>query len=401
MNVRGVGRRPDAAAPGRFHRSSPWRNCSRRGRRRILAAVDLAAALGGDRAPRPGTYSFSFQESIVDARLAGPPCTGSFAAHPRLRPRPSPAGTAAVRTAAGGHTAGSFAMLDLVAPSPARFVQSSMVARYRGCGRRAARLLDGGVRAARHLGGARHPPVAAGARRLLGGGRGAPGPARIARPDRIRLKLGSTRSRRQPRRRHLRAVNQVSGTIEDATPPALTVTTAGAPTAAARTSRGRPPTGRPARAPSRVRVAGPGGFAVAPSGWEGAAAPNRACIAGQFITGCQHVGRPRRGRHAARRHRALRGHRDGDRRGRQRHRPHVAMARVAPPTVLAAPALTGVAQVGRTLDPRRRRLRQRADRDRVQLLAPAGRRSHPVRAAGADPSYTVVRADHGSRHRRP
>ena len=94
---------------------------------------------GGDRRrpARAGTYTFSFQESIVDARLAGPAVHGTFAAVRDTSTAIAGWHGPRVRTTAGGHTAGSFAMLDLLAPSPARFVQSSVVVRYRGCSKEA------------------------------------------------------------------------------------------------------------------------------------------------------------------------------------------------------------------------------------------------------------------------
>ena len=36
-----------------------------------------------------------------------------------------------------------------------------------------------------------------------------------------------------------------------------------------------------------VRITGPAGFALAAAGFEGSATPNRGCLAGQFISGCQ------------------------------------------------------------------------------------------------------------------
>ena len=100
-----------------------------------------------------------------------------------------------MRTTAGGHTAGSFAMLDLVAPSPARFVQSSIVVRYRGCAKEA----DAGfwmevsvlVGQSEALGTRRTLPPFDGCTEVAAEH---PGSATIARPDRIRFKLGSTKT---------------------------------------------------------------------------------------------------------------------------------------------------------------------------------------------------------------
>src|SRR4051794_20178812 len=103
------------------------------GRRRVLTAVTLTLALAAP--AQAGTYSFSFQESIVDARLTGPAVHGTFAAGRDYADAVAGWHGPRLRTIAGGHTAGACAMLDLVAPPPAGFVRSARVVRSRGWGR--------------------------------------------------------------------------------------------------------------------------------------------------------------------------------------------------------------------------------------------------------------------------
>src|SRR3954469_22464793 len=104
-----------------------------RGRRRILTAVALAILLAPP--ARAGTYSFSFQESIADARLAGPAVAGPVAAGRDYSDAVAGWHGPRLRTVTGGHTAGAFAMLDLAAPSPARCGEAPRVVRSRGCGK--------------------------------------------------------------------------------------------------------------------------------------------------------------------------------------------------------------------------------------------------------------------------
>src|SRR5215470_17868734 len=104
-----------------------------RGRRPALCAVALLLAAVAP--AEAGTYTFSFQEATVDARLGGPAVHGTFAAGRDYVATVAGWHGPRLRTVSGGHGAGSFAMLDLVAPSPAKFLQSSLVIRYRGCAR--------------------------------------------------------------------------------------------------------------------------------------------------------------------------------------------------------------------------------------------------------------------------
>ncbi len=365
-----------------------------RGRRRILAAVALTVALAAP--AQAGTYSFSFQESIVDARLAGPAVHGTFAAGRDYADAVAGWHGPRLRTVAGGHTAGAFAMLDLAAPSPARFVQSSLVVRYRGCGKESggfwmeASVLLGTSEA---LGTRRSLPAPPGCVEVAAE---RPGAGTLTRPDRIRLKLGSTRADASHVSGTSVLVNQVSGTIEDTTAPALTVTAAGAPTTAARTVSWTAADGQAGPRTVAVRVTGPGGFAAALVGWEGAATPNRACLAGQFITGCQ----TSVARAAAVTLPAVTGTYSAtvtatDGAGNATVRT-VALERVAPPTVLAAPALTGVAQVGRTLTLTGGGFGNGPTATAFAFWRRQGSVITLVRAANADPTYTVVRADHGA-----
>src|SRR6478752_3939392 len=202
-----------------------------RGRRPAVLAVALLLAVAAP--ARAGTYTFSFQEGTVDARLAGPAVHGTFAAGRDYVAAVAGWHGPRLRTATGGHGAGSFAMLDLVAPSPAKFVQSSLVVRYRGCGRETGGFwMEASV-----LAGASEAP---GPRRALPAPPYCvevpgehPGAGTIARPDRIRFKLGSTLADASHVSGTGLVVNQISGTIEDTAAPGLTVTATGAATVAA------------------------------------------------------------------------------------------------------------------------------------------------------------------------
>src|SRR5690349_16867430 len=158
-----------------------------RGRRLARLAVTVLALVLAATPARAGTYTFSFQASIVDARLAGPAVHGTFAAGRDYSSAVAGWHGPRLRTVTGGHGAGAFAMLDLVAPSPARFVQSSVVVRYRGCGRESAGFwMEASVLAgtSEALGTRRALPAPPSCTEVAAEH---PGSGTIARPDRIRV----------------------------------------------------------------------------------------------------------------------------------------------------------------------------------------------------------------------
>ena len=288
----------------------------------VLVASLIAAAAAVTAPARAGTYTFSFQESIVDDRLDGPLVHGSFAALRDTSVTIAGWHGPRVRTTAGGHTAGSFAMLDLVAPSPARFVQSSILARYRGCSKEA----DAGfwmevsvlVGQSEALGTRRTLPAPDACTEVPGEH---PGSATIARPDRVRFKLGSTEDRRRPRRRHLRA--DQPDQRHHRGPDRAHRDSAGrdrCDTAAARTISWSAADGQAGPRLVTLRVTGPNGFVVVPAGWTGSATPNRACISGQWQSGLRHEHVRRRVGRPPGHHRHLHRDCDGHRRRRQRRR---------------------------------------------------------------------------------
>jgi hypothetical protein len=255
----------------------------------VLVASVLVAAAAVTAPARAGTYTFSFQESIVDDRLDGPLVHGSFAAGRGNSVTVAGWHGPYVRTTVGGHTAGSFAMLDLIAPSPAKFVQSSIIPRYRGCAKEAN---AGFWMEVSVLVGQSEAP---GTRRTLPAPDACtevpaehPGSTTIARPDRVRFKLGSTSADASHVVGTSLLINQISGTIEDVTAPTVTsLTTAGAATAAARTIAWSVVDGQAGPRGVTLRVTGPNGFVAVPAGWSGTAGPNRACLSGQWASGCR------------------------------------------------------------------------------------------------------------------
>ena len=360
------------------------------------AVLALAAIAVGP--ARAGTYTFSFQESIVDARLQGPAVHGTFAAVRDTSTAIAGWHGPRVRTTAGGHTAGSFAMLDLLAPSPARFVQSSVVVRYRGCSKEA----DAGfwVEASAILG----QSEALGTRRTLPPFDGCtevaaehPGSATIARPDRIRFKLGSTKTDAGHAAGTSLLINQITGTIEDLTAPAVTALTAtGTTTGAARVVSWSAADGQAGPRSVTLRVTGPNGFVLVPAGWTGTAAPNRACLAGQYLSGCQTTVSGA----AAVTLPAVTGTyavavtvTDGA--GNVAVRA-LEVARVAAPTVASAPTIGGVAQVGQTLTLAGGTFGNGPTALTYSFYRLARGALTPVQTAGASRSYVVGRADHGS-----
>ena len=347
---------------------------------------------------RAGTYTFSFQESIVDDRLAGPAVHGTFAALRDTSVAIAGWHGPRVRTTAGGHTAGSFAMLDLLAPSPAKFVQSSVVVRYRGCSKEA----DGGfwVEVSAIVG----QSEALGTRRTLPPFDGCtevaaehPGSSTIARPDRIRFKLGSTKTDSSHAAGTSLLINQITGTIEDVTAPTVTAMAAtGTSTGAARVVTWSAADGQAGPRSVTLRVTGPNGFVLAPAGWTGTAAPNRACIAGQYLSGCQttvsgaaSIALPA----VTGTYTATTTVTDGA--GNVAVRT-LDMARVAAPTVASAPSIGGVAQVGQTLTLAGGTFGNGPTAITYSFYRRAGGILTPVQTAGASRSYVVGRADYGS-----
>jgi len=363
------------------------------GRRPALLAVALLLAVAAP--ARAGTYTFSFQEGTVDARLAGPAVHGTFAADRDYVATVAGWHGPRLRTAAGGHGAGSFAMLDLVAPSPAKFVQSSLVVRFRGCGRESGGFwMEASV-----LTGASEAP---GTRRALPAPPYCievpgehPGSGTIARPDRIRFKLGSTRTDASHVSGTGVVVNQISGTIDDPAAPVLTVSASGAATAAARTLSYTAEDRQAGPRTVTVRVTGPGGFASAPAGFTGSATANHACLAGQFLSGCQTavtrsvgVALPA----VTGTYTATVTATDGA--GNVTVRT-IELPRVAAPTVVAAPALTGTAQVGRTLTLAGGAFGNVPTTVTAAFLRVRDGVVTTVRAAGPGRTYVVTRADAG------
>ncbi len=360
------------------------------------AVVALAAIAVGP--ARAGTYTFSFQESIVDDRLAGPAVHGTFAALRDTSVAVAGWHGPRVRTTAGGHTAGSFAMLDLLAPSPAKFVQSSVVVRYRGCSKEA----DGGfwVEASAIVG----QSEALGTRRTLPPFDGCaevaaehPGSATIARPDRIRFKLGSTRTDSSHAAGTSLLINQITGTIEDVTVPTVTaMAVTGTTTGSARVVTWSAADGQAGPRSVTLRVTGPNGYVLAPPGWTGPAAPNRACIAGQYLSGCQTTVSGA----AAITLPAVTGTFTAattvtDGAGNVAVRT-LDMERVAAPTVAAAPTIGGFAQVGQTLTLAGGTFGNGPTVVTYGFYRLAGGILTPVQTAGASRSYVVGRADYGS-----
>ncbi|MDX6376701.1 MAG: hypothetical protein QOE98_1004, partial [Gaiellaceae bacterium] len=235
----------------------------------MIAGAVLALAATVSAPARAGTYTFSFQESIVDDRLDGPAVHGTFAALRDTSVAVAGWHGPRVRTTAGGHTAGSFAMLDLIAPAPAKFVQSSIVVRYRGCSKEAGAgfWMEASVLVGQS--------EAAGTRRTLPAPDGCtevaaehPGSATIARPDRVRFKLGSTRTDASHAAGTSVLINQISGTIEDVTPPGISALTAtGTTTGVVRTLAWSVADGQAGPRALTLRVTGPNGFVAAPAGW--------------------------------------------------------------------------------------------------------------------------------------
>ena len=363
----------------------------------VLGAVLALAAVATGPA-RAGTYTFSFQESIVDDRLAGPAVHGTFAALRDTSVAVAGWHGPRVRTTAGGHTAGSFAMLDLLAPSPAKFVQSSVVVRYRGCSKEA----DGGfwVEASAIVG----QSEALGTRRTLPPFDGCtevaaehPGSSTIARPDRIRFKLGSTKTDSSHAAGTSLLINQITGTIEDVTAPTVTAMAAtGTTTGAARVVTWSAADGQAGPRSVTLRVTGPNGFVLAPAGWTGTAAPNRACIAGQHMSGCQttvsgaaSITLPA----VTGTYTAATTVTDGA--GNVAVRT-LDLARVAAPTVASAPSIGGVAQVGQTLTLAGGTFGNGPTAVTYSFYRRAGGILTLVQTAGASRSYVVGRADHGS-----
>ncbi len=363
----------------------------------ILAAV-LALA-GAVTAPaRAGTYTFSFQESIVDDRLAGPAVHGTFAALRDTSVAVAGWHGPRVRTTAGGHTAGSFAMLDLIAPSPARFVQSSVVVRYRGCSKEAGAgfwmEVSALVGQSEALGTRRTLPPFDACTEVPSEH---PGSATIARPDRVRFKLGSTRTDASHAAGTSLLINQISGTIEDLTAPAVTALAAtGTTTGAARVVTWSAADGQAGPRSVTLRVTGPNGFVVAPAGWAGTAAPNHACLSGQFMSGCQtsvsgaaSITLPA----VTGTYTAAATVTDGAGNVAVRS---VDLARVAAPVATAAPTLGGVAQVGQTLTIAGGVFGNGPTAIAYSFHRLAGGVLTPVQAAGPSRAYVVGRADHGS-----
>ena len=363
----------------------------------MVGAVLALAAVGPGPA-RAGTYTFSFQESIVDARLQGPAVHGTFAALRDTSTAIAGWHGPRVRTTAGGHTAGSFAMLDLVAPSPAKFVQSSVVVRYRGCSKEAAAGFW--IEASAIVG----QSEALGTRRTLPPFDGCtevaaehPGSGTIARPDRIRFKLGSTRTDASHAAGTSLLINQITGTIEDVTAPAVTALGAtGTTTGAARVVTWSAADGQAGPRSVTLRVTGPNGFVLVPAGWSGMTTANRACLAGQFMSGCQTtvsgaaaITLPA----ATGTYAATVTVTDGAGNVGVRS---LDLARVAAPTVASAPSLGGTAQVGQTLTLAGGTFGNGPTAVTYSFYRLAGGTLTPVQTAGASRSYVVGRADHGS-----
>ncbi len=363
----------------------------------MVGAVLALAAVGPGPA-RAGTYTFSFQESIVDARLQGPAVHGTFAALRDTSTAIAGWHGPRVRTTAGGHTAGSFAMLDLVAPSPAKFVQSSVVVRYRGCSKEAAAGFW--IEASAIVG----QSEALGTRRTLPPFDGCtevaaehPGSGTIARPDRIRFKLGSTRTDASHAAGTSLLINQITGTIEDVTAPAVTALGAtGTTTGAARVVTWSAADGQAGPRSVTLRVTGPNGFVLVPAGWSGMTTANRACLAGQFMSGCQTtvsgaaaITLPA----ATGTYAATVTVTDGAGNVGVRS---LDLARVAAPTVASAPSLGGAAQVGQTLTLAGGTFGNGPTAVTYSFHRLAGGTLTPVQTAGASRSYVVGRADHGS-----
>ena len=295
----------------------------------VGAVLALAAVVRGPGAA--GTYTFSFQESIVDDRLDGPAVHGTFAALRDTSVAVAGWHGPRVRTTAGGHTAGSFAMLDLVAPSPAKFVQSSIVVRYRGCSKEAGAgfwmevsVLVGQSEA---LGTRRTlPPFDA-----LHGGAGRAsriGHDRAPRPRPVQARLDA--DRREPRRRHVpadqpdqrhhRGHHGAGGHRPDAS---------GATTGAGRIVTWSAADGQAGPRSVTLRVTGPNGFVLAPAGWPGTTAAEPRVPLRAVHVRLPDVGVGRRLRRAAGRHRHVHRGRDGHRRCRQRRRAHASTCRAS------------------------------------------------------------------------
>lgn len=365
----------------------------------VIVVVVLGALAAAVAAPaRAGTYTFSFQESIVDDRLVGPAVHGTFAAVRDTSVAVAGWHGPRVRTTAGGHTAGSFAMLDLIAPSPAKFVQSSIVVRYRGCSKEAnagfwmeASVLVGQSEA---LGTRRTLPPFDACTEVAAEH---PGSATIARPDRVRFKLGSTKTDASHVAGTSVLINQISGTIEDVTVPMVTAMAAtGTTTGAVRVVSWSAADGQAGPRSVTLRVTGPNGFVLAPAGWTGTAAANRGCLSGQFMSGCQtavsgaaSITLPA----VTGTYTAAATVTDGA--GNVAVRT-LDLARVAAPTVLSAPSLGGVAQVGQTLTIAGGAFGNVPTAISYSFYRLAGGVLTPVQPAGTRPSYVVGRADHGS-----
>lgn len=358
----------------------------------LAAALVLVVAVPA----RAGTYTFSFQEAIVDARLAGPAVHGTFAALRDTSATVAGWHGPRVRTTAGGHTAGSFAVLDLIAPSPARFVQSSLVVRYRGCAKEAAGFwMEASVLAGQS--------EAAGTRRALPAPTACtevpaerPGSATLARPDRIRFKLGSTQSDGAHAAGTSVLVNQISGAIEDATAPVAALVASGATTAATRTLTWSATDAQAGPRAVTVRVTGPGGYVAAPVTWAGTAAPNQACLSGQWISGCQTavsgtatIALPA----VTGTFTAVLTATDGAGNAAVRS---VDLVRVAVPVALAPPSLTGTAQVGATVTLAGGTFGNVPTSITYTFLRVRAGVAIVVRPPSASPAYVVTRADHGA-----
>lgn len=364
----------------------------------MIAGAVLALAATVSAPARAGTYTFSFQESIVDDRLDGPAVHGTFAAVRDTSVAVAGWHGPRVRTTAGGHTAGSFAMLDLIAPSPAKFVQSSIVVRYRGCSKEA----DAGfwMEASVLVG----QSEAAGTRRTLPAPDSCtevaaehPGSATIARPDRVRFKLGSTRTDASHVAGTSVLINQISGTIEDVTAPAITaLATTGTTTGVVRTLSWSVADGQAGPRTVSLRVTGPNGFVAAPAGWTGTAGANRSCLSGQWMSGCQTsvsgaatVSLPA----VTGTYTAIATATDGAGNVAVRG---IDLARVAAPVVVSAPTLGGVAQVGQTLTIAGGTFGNVPTAVTYSFYRLTGGVLVPVQAAGASRGYVVGRAEVGS-----
>ncbi len=368
-------------------------------RRLACLVTTIGAALLVFAAPAlAGTYTFSFQEATVDNRLLLQAPHGDFDAVRDYSTAVAGWHGPRVRTTAGSHTAGSFAMLDLVAPVGATFIRSSLVVRYRGCAKEANRgfWMEASVLAGNS--------EAAGTRRTLPNPDGCtevsaetPGSSVLARPNRIRFKLGSTGTDPSHIAGTYVLVNQIRGTVEDLTAPGVSaLAVSGIATQLARVVSWTAGDGQAGPRSVSVRVTGPGGYDVALAGWNGSASPNAACLAGQWISGCQTsvsgavwANLPV----VTGTYRATVTVTDGA--------GNVATAAtdfpvVAAPQVLAAPTLSGTAQVGSTMTLAGGAFSNGPDSVLYAFHRLAGGTLTEVRAPSASPHYLVQRADHGA-----